>query len=117
MVNAFVDFMRLTAVKIHYLKFAVQTVEIFVIAVDKDGRKGLFIEPVQSVRFRIADTVGIPNRAEITADNHNIVLGHLALLGKSRRRKLLELTVAIACYKNHNIVTPNFFASLISCCL
>ena len=79
--------------------------------------KGLFVKPVQPVGFRIAHSVCVPDRAEITADNHNIVLCHLALFGKCSGRKLLKLAVAIACYKNHNIVTPNFLASLISCCV
>ena len=40
------DFMRFSAVEIDDLKLTVQTVEILVIAVDKDGRKWLFIKPV-----------------------------------------------------------------------
>ena len=60
MVNAVVELVRLAAVEIDDLKLAVEPVEILVIAVDKDGRKRLFAEPVQPVRFRIADT-GVEN--------------------------------------------------------
>ena len=84
MVNAVVDLVRLAAVKIDDLKLAVEPVEIFMIAVGKDGCKGLFIEPVQPVRFRIAHTVGVPNRAEITANDNDIFFCHLALFGESR---------------------------------
>ena len=103
------ELVRLAAVKIHYFKLTVQAVKVLVITVDKDRCKGLFVKPIQPILLRVAHAVAIPDRAEIAADNHNVVLCHLLLLRKSRGGELLKFTMAVACYKNHIIITPNFF--------
>ena len=90
MINTVPDTVRLTAVKRHRFKFTVQAVKIFVVAVNEYGSKGLFIERLKPLIFRAAVGVGIPDTAEISADDDNIVFCHVLLLRKGGRGKLIE---------------------------
>lgn len=84
-----------------------QQVEVFVVAADKQRGERQVFQPVQAAGILFA---AFPYAAEVAADDHKVIPGHLGLLWEMLGIKPLEVAVGIACGIDHDNFT--FFRSL-----
>ena len=98
-VDIVADFVSFTSVEIDDLKLlAVESVKVFVIAVNVQNSKRLFTQPFEPVALIL---VVVPNATKVSADDYEIILSHFFLLGKILCAEAVKYRVSISCNVYH----------------